>query len=64
MTSLAFIVGTLPLALSSGAGSASRHIIGTTVVGGMIAAMVIGVLFIPLFFYLVVRVKQKLSKSN
>ena len=51
MTSLAFIAGTLPLALSTGAGSASRHIIGTTVVGGMIAAMVIGVLFIPLFFY-------------
>ncbi len=64
MTSLAFIVGTLPLALSSGAGSASRHIIGTTVVGGMIAAMVIGVLFIPLFFYLVVRIKQKFSKTK
>jgi len=62
MTSLAFIVGTLPLALSSGAGSASRHIIGTTVVGGMIAAMVIGVLFIPLFFYLVVSIKQKFTK--
>jgi hydrophobe/amphiphile efflux-1 (HAE1) family protein len=64
MTSLAFIVGTLPLALSSGAGSASRHIIGTTVVGGMIAATLIGVLFIPLFFYIVVWVKQKLSKKS
>lgn len=63
MTSMAFIVGTLPLALSSGAGSASRHIIGTTVVGGMISATLIGVLFIPLFFYLVVRVKQKFSRS-
>lgn len=63
MTSLAFIVGTLPLAISSGAGSASRHIIGTTVVGGMIAAVVIGVLFIPLFFYLVLRIKQKFSKK-
>lgn len=61
MTSLAFIVGTLPLAISTGAGSASRHIIGTTVVGGMIAATLIGVLFIPLFFYLVVRIKQKFS---
>ena len=58
MTSLAFIAGTLPLALSSGAGSASRHIIGTTVVGGMAAAMIIGVLFIPLFFYGVLRIKQ------
>ncbi|WP_320035898.1 multidrug efflux RND transporter permease subunit [Halarcobacter sp.] len=64
MTSLAFIVGTLPLALSSGAGSASRHIIGTTVVGGMIAAVVIGVLFIPLFFYGVVRIKQRLSSKK
>ena len=64
MTSLAFIVGTLPLAISTGAGSASRHIIGTTVVGGMISATVIGVLFIPMFFYLVVAVKQKFSKSK
>lgn len=64
MTSLAFIVGTLPLALSSGAGSASRHIIGTTVVGGMLAAVAIGVLFIPLFFYGVVRIKQKLSRKK
>lgn len=64
MTSLAFIVGTLPLAISTGAGSASRHIIGTTVVGGMTAATVIGVLFIPLFFYLVLRVKQKFTKAK
>ncbi len=64
MTSLAFIVGTLPLALSTGAGSASRHIIGTTVVGGMISATLIGVLFIPMFFYLVVRIKQKLSRKK
>ncbi|RKZ80772.1 MAG: hydrophobe/amphiphile efflux-1 family RND transporter [Gammaproteobacteria bacterium] len=63
MTSLAFIVGTLPLALSTGAGANSRHIIGTTVVGGMISATVIGVLFIPLFFYLVVYLKQRMSKS-
>lgn len=64
MTSLAFIAGTLPLALSSGAGSASRHIIGTTVVGGMIAATLIGILFIPLFFYLVVWIKQKISRKK
>ena len=64
MTSLAFIVCTLPLALSSGAGSASRHIIGTTVVGGMVAAVVIGVLFIPLFFYGVLKLKQKFSSKK
>jgi len=64
MTSLAFIVGTLPLALSSGAGSASRHIIGTTVVGGMAFATTIGILFIPLFFYLVLKIKEKISKKK
>ncbi|MDX1809825.1 MAG: multidrug efflux RND transporter permease subunit [Sulfurospirillaceae bacterium] len=64
MTSLAFIVGTMPLVLSSGAGANSRHIIGTTVVGGMIAATLIGVFFIPLFFYLVIRIKQMFSRSE
>lgn len=64
MTSLAFIVGTLPLALSTGAGANSRHIIGTTVVGGMVSATVIGVLFIPLFFYLILKVKEKLTKKR
>lgn len=64
MTSLAFIAGTLPLALSSGAGSSSRHIIGTTVVAGMTSATIIGVLFIPLFFYGVYKLKLKLTKKK
>jgi len=64
MTSLAFIVGTLPLVLSSGAGANSRHIIGTTVVGGMIVATIVGVLFIPMFFYIVVRIKEKFNKKR
>jgi multidrug efflux pump len=50
MTSLAFILGVLPLALSTGAGAGSRHSIGTGVIGGMVAATFIAVLFIPLFF--------------
>jgi HAE1 family hydrophobic/amphiphilic exporter-1/multidrug efflux pump len=50
MTSLAFILGVLPLALSTGAGAASRHSIGTGVIGGMLAATFIAVLFIPSFF--------------
>jgi multidrug efflux pump len=50
MTSLAFILGVLPLALSTGAGAGSRHSIGTGVIGGMLAATFIAVLFIPLFF--------------
>ena len=50
MTSLAFILGVLPLAVSSGAGAASRHSIGTGVIGGMLAATFIATLFVPLFF--------------
>jgi HAE1 family hydrophobic/amphiphilic exporter-1/multidrug efflux pump len=55
MTSLAFILGVLPLALSTGAGAASRHSIGTGVIGGMLAATFIAVLFIPLFFVATMR---------
>jgi multidrug efflux pump len=50
MTSLAFVLGVFPLAVSTGAGAASRHSIGTGVIGGMLAATFIAVLFIPLFF--------------
>jgi len=52
MTSLAFILGVLPLAISTGAGSASRHSIGTGVIGGMLAATLLAILFVPLFFRL------------
>ena len=60
MTSFAFIAGTIPLALSSGAGANSRHVIGTTVVGGMITLTSIAVFFVPLFFYLVMRLREKI----
>jgi multidrug efflux pump len=56
MTSLAFILGVMPLALSTGAGSASRHDIGTGVAGGMISATVLAVIFVPVFFVLVRRI--------
>ena len=59
MTSFAFIMGSLPLALSVGAGANSRHIIGTTVVGGMIALTMIGIFFVPLFYYLIMSFKQR-----
>ncbi|WP_157267309.1 efflux RND transporter permease subunit [Azohydromonas aeria] len=50
MTSLAFGLGVLPLALATGAGSGSQNAIGTGVLGGMVAATVLGVLFVPVFF--------------
>lgn len=59
MTSLAFIGGTLPLAISTGAGANSRHIIGTTVVGGMIMLTAVAIFFIPLFYYLIMRLRGK-----
>ncbi|MFJ4142706.1 efflux RND transporter permease subunit [Pseudomonas sp. NPDC089734] len=55
MTSLAFMFGVLPLALSSGAGSAGRQAIGTGVLGGMFSATVLGIFFVPLFFLLIRR---------
>jgi len=64
MTSFAFIAGTLPLALSTGAGANSRHIIGTTVVGGMITLTAIGTFFVPLFFYLIMKTKEKLTRKG
>ncbi|MEJ8846271.1 multidrug efflux RND transporter permease subunit [Variovorax rhizosphaerae] len=51
MTSLAFILGCVPLAIASGASSASRHSLGTGVIGGMLAATVIAIFFIPMFFW-------------
>ena len=53
MTSLAFMCGVMPLAFSSGAGSASRRAIGTGVLGGMASATVLGLFFVPLFFVLI-----------
>jgi len=53
MTSLAFGFGVLPLAVSTGAGSGSQHAIGTGVLGGMLAATLLGVFFVPLFFVLI-----------
>jgi multidrug efflux pump len=56
MTSLAFMLGVLPLAVSTGAGSASRHDIGTGVAGGMITATVLAVFLVPVFFVVVRRI--------
>jgi HAE1 family hydrophobic/amphiphilic exporter-1 len=55
MTSFAFILGCVPLWIASGAGSVGRQIMGTTVIGGMVAASVVGIFLIPAIFYLVER---------
>ncbi|HEH9426671.1 TPA: efflux RND transporter permease subunit [Aeromonas sobria] len=64
MTSLAFILGVLPLVISSGAGASSRNAIGTGVMGGMISATVLAIFFVPLFFVLVMRYFTKQSNKE
>ncbi len=64
MTSLAFILGCVPLAISSGAGSASRHAIGTSVIGGMLGATVLAPLFVPLFFVLVTKISDYFKEKR
>ncbi len=59
MTSLAFMLGVLPLAISTGAGVNSRHAIGTGVLGGMLSATALAIFFIPLFFVVVIRLFTK-----
>lgn len=61
MTSLAFTLGVLPLALSSGAGAGAQNAIGVAVVGGVISATVLGTLLVPLFFVLIVGKKKRKS---
>jgi HAE1 family hydrophobic/amphiphilic exporter-1/multidrug efflux pump len=55
MTSLAFVLGVLPLAIAHGAGAGGQVAIGTAVIGGMISATVLAILFVPLFFALIAR---------
>jgi multidrug efflux pump len=64
MTSLAFTLGTVPLAISNGAGAASRHAIGTGVIGGMLAATFIAIIFIPLFYVLISKIGLKKDKTK
>ncbi|BAN50091.1 efflux RND transporter permease subunit [Metapseudomonas resinovorans] len=64
MTSLAFILGVVPLAISNGAGSGSQHAIGTGVIGGMFTATVLAIFWVPLFYVLVCSLfKDKASKA-
>jgi multidrug efflux pump len=63
MTSLAFILGVVPLAISTGAGSASRHSIGTGVIGGMLAATFLAIFFVPMFFKLLTRERARRAEA-
>jgi len=64
MTSLAFILGVLPLAISTGAGAGARQSTGTGVMGGMIAATFLAIFFVPLFFRLLIDLKLKESRTK
>lgn len=64
MTSLAFILGVLPLAISSGAGAGARVSVGTGVMGGMLAATALAIFFIPMFYKIITARKLKESRST
>jgi multidrug efflux pump len=63
MTSFAFILGVMPLVISTGAGSASQNAIGTGVAGGMLAATVLGIFFVPVFYVVIRRVFKARPKT-
>jgi hydrophobic/amphiphilic exporter-1 (mainly G- bacteria), HAE1 family len=62
MTSFAFILGTVPLAFATGAGAVSRRVIGTVVIGGMLAATLVAACLIPVTFYVVERIARTRSE--
>lgn len=64
MTSLAFILGMLPMVIASGPGSASRQAIGTGVFFGMLVAVTIGIVLVPFFFVLIYKAKNKLNTKR
>ncbi len=64
MTSLAFILGMLPMVIASGPGSASRQAIGTGVFFGMIFAVTVGILLVPFFFVLIYKMKAKMKQKS
>ena len=64
MTSLAFIIGCIPLAIATGAGAASRNGMGVAVVGGMLFATSLGIFLIPVFYVMVEKIAEKLKPSK
>jgi HAE1 family hydrophobic/amphiphilic exporter-1 len=64
MTAFAFILGVTPLMVASGAGAAGRQSIGTTVFGGMLAATLLTLLFVPVFYYLIERLRERGAQQH
>ncbi|MBK5530055.1 efflux RND transporter permease subunit EmhB [Pseudomonas sp. TH06] len=64
MTSLAFVLGVVPLAISTGAGSGSQHAIGTGVIGGMLTATILAIFWVPLFFVTVSSMGQRKNADS
>jgi multidrug efflux pump len=64
MTSLAFILGVVPLVIASGAGAASQRSLGTGVIGGMLSATLLGVVFVPIFFVWVLSLAARRKRAS
>jgi multidrug efflux pump subunit AcrB len=64
MTAFAFILGCVPLWIASGSGAVSRRILGTAVIGGMLAASVIAIFLIPVAFYIVESLSHRMRRSR
>src|SRR5262249_60195129 len=64
MTSIAFILGVVPLLTATGAGSASQQSLGTVVFGGMLASTLLAIPFVPIFYIMMQRVKERLSQRT
>jgi HAE1 family hydrophobic/amphiphilic exporter-1 len=64
MTALAFILGVVPLMIATGAGAASRQSIGTTTFGGMLAATILTLVFVPVFYAVIEQWRERRSSSN
>ena len=64
MTSMAFMLGVVPLVIATGAGAASQRAIGTGVLGGMLSATLLGVIFVPIFFVWVLSLLRTKPKQT
>jgi HAE1 family hydrophobic/amphiphilic exporter-1 len=64
MTAFAFILGTVPLMVASGAGAGSRQSLGTTVVGGMLAATIFGLALVPVFYAVIERLREGAASKH